>query len=105
MYFRFVAVSVRKKKGININEGSFESEAEALGKLIDLGEDRDCLLAEIQRWPFADADDELDDPSTEEVEIVAQSRRVDGEWQAVEDDLLCRTRGLEARQIQRGQAV
>lgn len=106
MYFRFVAVSVRKKKGININEGSFENEAEALGKLIDLGEDRDCLLAEVQRWPHLDAgSDILGDQEQEGVEIIAQSRRVNGEWQAIDSDLRCRTRGIEARQIQRGQAV
>jgi hypothetical protein len=104
MYFRFVAVSVRKKKGININEGSFENEALALEKLGDLSGDGDCLLAEVQRWPHVDPSVDVPaDKTSEEVEIIAQSRRIDGEWQPVEGDLRCRTRGIEARQIQRGQ--
>jgi hypothetical protein len=44
---RYYVTGVRKSKGVNTHEGKYPDEAAALVRLAELGEDPDCLIAEV----------------------------------------------------------
>jgi hypothetical protein len=90
---RYFVTAVRKNKGIYIDEGSYPDESAALVKLALLGEDQDCLLAEVTERlevPSRSLDREI---------VIAQSERVDGEWVRIKGELRTRTEGEEAEKI------
>jgi hypothetical protein len=86
---RYFVTSVRKSKGIYIDEGRYPDGTAALVKLALLGEDQDCLLAEVT------------DTSPQSGIVVAQSERIEGEWVRIEGELRTRTEGGEAEGILR----
>ena len=47
---RYFVTSVRKSKGLYTDEGKYVDEAAAIVKLAELGEDPDCVIAEITEW-------------------------------------------------------
>jgi hypothetical protein len=85
--------AVRKSKGLYTDEGRYLDEAAALVRLAELGEDPDCLIAEVTEW--------LDSSSPQGVTVVAQSERLHGEWLRIEGELRIRTKGGEAEGILR----
>src|SRR5688500_18205036 len=89
---RFYVTAVRTSKGVFIDEGRYPDETAALVKLALLGEDRDCLIAEVTEWL---------DTSPQSGLVVAQSERIDGEWVRIEGELRTRTEGDEADAILR----
>jgi hypothetical protein len=89
---RYCVTAVRKSKGVFIDEGRYPDETAALVKLALLGEDPDCLIAEVTEWL---------DTSPQSGIVVAQSERLDGEWVRVEGELRTRTEGGEAESILR----
>ena len=90
---RYHVTAVRKSKGIHTDEGEYPDEAAAIVKLAELGEDPDCLIAEVAEWP--------DSSGSQSNIVVAQSERLDGEWVRVEGDLRTRTKRGEAESILR----
>jgi hypothetical protein len=90
---RYFVTSVRKSKGLYTDEGKYVDEAAAIVKLAELGEDPDCVVAEITEW--------LDGSSPQSGIVVAQSERLDGEWVRIEGELRTRTEGGEAESILR----
>lgn len=93
----YLVVSVRIRCGLNIQEGRYYSEAEAVAHIDRLGDDPDCLLAEVQRWPVAS----IHDTSPEKILFVAQAERISSQWRRVDGELHCRTIGGEAETILR----
>ena len=91
---RYCVTAVRKSQGVHTDEGQYAEEATAIVKLALLGEDQDCLIAEVTQC--------LDSASPQSELVVAQSERLDGEWARVEGDLRARTKGDEAENILRG---
>ncbi|HYI94018.1 MAG TPA: hypothetical protein VEX68_10780 [Bryobacteraceae bacterium] len=90
---RYFVTAVRKSQGLHTDEGEYVDEATAIVKLALLGEDQDCLIAEVtQRLNNASPQSEL---------VVAQSERLDGEWARIEGELRTRTKGDEAENILR----
>jgi hypothetical protein len=89
---RYCVTAVRKSQGVFIDEGRYPDETAALVKLALLGEDQDCLIAEVTEWP---------DTSPESGLVVAQSERIDEEWLRIEGELRIRTKGGEAESILR----
>ena len=88
---RYFVTAVRKSKGLYTDEGKYLDETVAIVWLAELGEDPDCLIAEITEWP------DSSDPQSDIV--VAQSERLHGEWLRIEGELRIRTRGGEAEKI------
>ena len=88
---RYFVTAVRKSKGIYTDEGKYIDEAAAIVRLAELGEDPDCLIAEIAEWPNSSR------PPSDIV--VAQSERLHGEWVRIEGELRVRTRAGEAEVI------
>jgi hypothetical protein len=94
---RYFVTAVRKSKGLFTDEGRYIDEAAAIVRLAELGEDPDCLIAEIADWPNGSR------PPNDIV--VAQSERLDGEWARIEGELRVRTSGDEAEKILRDAEV
>ena len=90
---RYCVTAVRKSKGVFIDEGRYQDETAALVKLALLGEDPDCLIAEVTEC--------LDSSSLQRMTVVAQSERLHGEWLRIEGELRIRTKGAEAEAILR----
>ena len=80
-------------KGLYTDEGKYLDETAAIVRLAELGEDPDCLIAEITERP--------DRSGPQSVIVVAQSERLDGEWVRIEGELPIRTRDGEAEGILR----
>lgn len=93
----YLVVSVRIRRGLNVQEGKYYSEAQAVAHMDRLGDDPDCLIAEVQRWPVAS----IDDTSPEKILFVAQAERISGQWRRVDGEIRCRTIGGEAEAILR----
>lgn len=93
----YLVVSVRISRGVDVQEGRYYSEADAIAHMNRLGDDPDCLLAEVQRWPVASAIDS----APERILFVAQAERIGDRWQRVADDIRCRTIGGEAQEMLR----
>jgi hypothetical protein len=92
---RYHVTAVRKSKGIYTYEGKYPDEAAAIVKLAELGEDPDCLIAEVTESL------ETSPHSLYPEIVIAQSERVDGEWVRIEGELRTRTDGGEAESILR----
>jgi hypothetical protein len=90
---RYHVTAVRKSLGVHTDEGEYLDEATAIVKLALLGDDQDCLIAEVTQC--------LDSTSPQSELVVAQSERVNGEWARIEGDLRIRTKGDEAENILR----
>ena len=90
---RYFVTAVRKSKGLYTDEGKYLDEAVAIVRLAELGEDPDCLIAEIT--------ERLDGLCPGSVTVVAQPERLDGEWARIEGELRVRTRDGEAEGILR----
>ena len=90
---RYFVTAVRKSKGLFTDEGKYIDEAAAIVRLAELGENPDCLIAEVTEC--------LDSSSPQSGIVVAQSERFDGEWVRVEGDLRTRTEGGEAESVLR----
>ena len=88
MIDRYFLTAVRTSKGVYTDEGKYLDKVAAIVRLAELGEDPDCLVAEITEWPDA-------------VTVVAQSERLHGEWLRIEGELRIRTKGHEAEGILR----
>ena len=84
---RYYVTAVCKSQGVYMDEGHYPDETAALVKLALLGEEQDCLIAEVTQLP---------DTSPESGLVVAQSERLHGEWLRVEGELRTRTKGGEA---------
>ena len=93
----YLVVSVRISRGVDVQEGRYYGEADAIAHMDRLGDDPDCLLAEVQRWPVASAIDS----APERILFVAQAERIGDRWQRVEGDIRSRTIGGEAEEILR----
>jgi hypothetical protein len=92
---RYYITAVRKSKGVYTQEGKYADEVAALVKLAELGDDPDCLIAEVTEWPDSS-------PHTlEPITVVAQTERLHGEWLRIEGELRTRTEGSEAEGILR----
>lgn len=89
----YCLTAVRKSKGVHTDEGKFPDEVAALVRLAEVGEDPDCLIAEVTEC--------LDCSSPQSGIVVAQSERLDGEWVRIEGELRIRTNGGEAESILR----
>jgi len=94
----YFVISVRMSRGIDVTEGKYDLEADAIAQMTHLGDDPDCLLAEVQRWPVGAS---VHDASPAKVLLVAQAERIGGRWQRVEGDIRFRTHGGEAEEILR----
>jgi hypothetical protein len=94
---RYFVTAVRKSKGLFTDEGKYIDEAAAIVRLAELGEDPDCLIAEIAELPNGSR------PPNDIV--VAQSERLNGEWVRIEGELRVRTSGDEAEKILRDAEV
>lgn len=90
---RYYVTAVRKSKGIDIDEGRYPEEAAALVRLAELGDDPDCLIAEVTECL------DVTSHSLDREIVIAQSERLDGEWVRIEGELRSRTRAGEARSI------
>lgn len=93
----YFVISVRMSRGIDVTEGKYDLEADAIAHMDRLGDDPDCLLAEVQRWPVASAIDS----APERILFVAQAERIGDRWHRVEGDIRSRTIGGEAEEILR----
>lgn len=101
MAYRYEVITIRLHKGAGWVDRCYEHEADALSYLDRLIDDSDCLLAEVQRWPFTQYPYPEDEAAlhTEPVLLVAQADRLDGQWRRVDGELRCRTLGAEAQEI------
>jgi hypothetical protein len=90
---RYYVTAVRKSKGVFTDEGRYPDEAAALVRLAELGDDPDCLIAEVTEC--------LDSSSPQSNIVVAQSESLHGEWLRIEGELRTRTEGGEAEAILR----
>lgn len=90
---RYYLTAVRQSKGVYTNEGKYIDLTAAIVSLAELGEDPDCLIAEVTEC--------LDSSSLRRLTVVAQSERLHGEWLRIEGELRIRTRGGEAENILR----
>lgn len=95
MTHRYYVTAVCKSKGVFTDEGKYPDETAALVKLALLGEDRDCLIAEVNERI------ELPSHNLHREIVIAQSERIDGEWVRVEGELRTRTERAEAEAILR----
>ncbi len=86
---RYYVTAVRKSKGVHTDEGKYADEAAALIRLALLGEDQDCLIAEVTQWP--------DSSSPQSGIVVAQSERLHGEWLRIEGELRIAQRAARLR--------
>jgi hypothetical protein len=92
---RYHVTAVRKSKGVYTDEGRYPDKTVALVKLALLGEDPECLIAEVtERLELTSHD------GHREI-VIAQSERLHGEWVRVEGELRIRTEGGEAESILR----
>ena len=80
--------SLRISLGGQAHEGTVDSLEAAVGVLMSLGSDPDCVVAEVEQ-----SDSYL------KFGTVAQCERVDGSWAFVMADIRPRTRGGEALEI------
>jgi hypothetical protein len=92
---RYFVTAVRKSKGVYTDEGRYLDEAAALVRLAELGEDVDCLIAEVTESL------ETSPHSLYPEIVIAQSERLDGEWVRIEGELRTRTEGDEAERLLR----
>jgi transcriptional regulator with XRE-family HTH domain len=91
----YLVVSVRIRRGLDVQEGRYYSEAEAVAHMDGLVDDPDCLLAEVQRWPVAS----IHNASPEKILLVAQAERIGSQWRRVDGEIRFRTNGGEAEAI------
>jgi hypothetical protein len=92
---RYRVTAVRKSKGLYTDEGNYADEAAALVRLAELGDDPDCLIAEVTERL------DVSPHSLDREIVVAQSERLHGEWLRIEGELRIRTRAGEAEVILR----
>ena len=92
---RYHLTAVRKSKGVFTDEGRYPDETAALVKLAELGDDLDCLIAEVTECL------DVSPHSLDREIVVAQSERLHGEWLRIEGELRIRTRAGEAEAILR----
>jgi hypothetical protein len=92
---RYDVYGVRKSEGAHTNEGAFSDETAALARLKALGEDPDCLLAEVEKWH------NVTTGGLQPISIVAQADRLSGEWRQISGELHSRSRGGEAEALLR----
>jgi hypothetical protein len=92
---RYFVTAVRKSKGVYTDEGRYPDETAAIVRLAELGEDPDCLIAEVTESL------ETSPQSLYPEIVIAQSERLDGEWVRIEGELRTRTEGDEAVSILR----
>jgi hypothetical protein len=92
---RYFVTAVRKSKGVYTDEGRYPDETAALVRLAELGEDSDCLIAEVT---------ESLEPSSHSLYpeiVIAQSERLDGEWVRIEGELRTPAVGDDAERLLR----
>jgi hypothetical protein len=77
---RYHVTAVRKTKGLYTDEGRYPDETAALVKLALLGEDQDCLIAEITESL------ETSPHNFDREIVIALSERLDGEWVRIEGE-------------------
>jgi hypothetical protein len=90
----YYVTAVRKSKGLHTDEGKYPDEPAAIVRLAELGDDQDCLIAEVTESFEAPPDS---DPKI----VIAQSERLDEKWVRIEGELRTRTVGGEAESILR----
>jgi hypothetical protein len=90
---RYFVTAVRKSKGVYTDEGRYPDETASLVRLAELGDDPDCLIAEVNESL------ETSPHGLYPEIVIAQSERLDGEWVRIEGELRTRTEGDEAEKI------
>jgi hypothetical protein len=88
---RYEVRSIRLNKGLDRDEGEWPDGEPAFEKLQSLGDDEDCILAEVEFW--------REGATLLQSTIVAQSERINGAWTEISGELRARTRGGEAKDV------
>lgn len=91
---RYCIVSVRLGQKDRSDEGWFDDSDAAMTRLVELGGDHACLVAEVEDY-------EPPIMANGMTKIVAQYDRQSGEWKEVTGELVPRTRGGEPGLLRR----
>jgi hypothetical protein len=89
----YILKSVRTNLGLNVTEGKFEHQMNALTKLKQLAQDQDCLFAEVEWWKHAI-------PKSENpVVVIAQAERDGLAWRIAIGQLQPLSGSIEASKM------
>jgi hypothetical protein len=91
----YLLKSVRKNLGLNLTEGTFEHQMNALTRLKHLAQDQDCLLAEVEWWK--DAVPKSENP----VVVIAQAERDGLAWRIAIGQLQPLSNSIQASKMLR----